>query len=105
MTTPAAAPETARLDIDSARGANATKTTIAGAATLFYGGYTLSDIAMAIGAIVGIIGLLVQTISHAHASVVREREDRRREELHKIRIQLMLDEAHAHAHAREEEKP
>lgn len=83
------------MAVDSAIGANATKATVAGAATLMYGGYTLSDIAIAVGAIVAVIGLLVQIVSQFHSSVVREREDRRRAELHKMRIQMMIDNPHA----------
>lgn len=88
--------ETARMAIDSAIGGNATKATVAGAATLMYGGYTLSDIAMAVGAVVAIISLLVQTVSHVHSSVVREREDRRRDEIHKMRMRMMIDKPHIH---------
>ena len=89
--------ETARLAIDSTIGTNATKATIAGAATLMYGGYTLSDIAIAVGAVVAVIGLLVQIVSQFHSSVVREREDRRRNELHKMKMQMLMDGSHAHA--------
>lgn len=59
--------------------------TLAGAGTLSWGGWTSNDLAMAVGAVVAVIGLLVQwyyrrdenKLRHAeHAMLVREHERR-----------------------------
>lgn len=82
--------EVARLAVDSAAiGTNAAKATVAGAATLVYGGYTINDVAMAVGAFVAVIGLIVQIVSQAHSARVREREDSRNDEMHKLRMQML----------------
>lgn len=44
----------------SAASAKALATTLAGAGTLTWGGYTSNDIAMFVGAVVAVLGLVVQ---------------------------------------------
>jgi len=85
--------ETARLAVDSAIGGNAAKATVAGAATLVYGGYTINDMAIAVGAAVAVIRLVVQIVSQIHSATVRVREDRRKEEMHQLRMQMLRHEA------------
>lgn len=84
--------ETARLAVDSTIGANAAKATVAGAATLVYGGYTINDVAIAVGAAVAVIGLVVQIVSQTHSAMVRVREDRRKEEMHQLRMKMLRHE-------------
>lgn len=83
--------ETARLAVDSAIGSNAAKATVAGAATLAWGGYTINDMAMAVGAVVAVLGFLVQVAAQLHSARVREREDKRREELHRTKMFMIMN--------------
>lgn len=68
-----------------AASSKALATTLAGAGTLSWGGWTSNDLAMAVGAFVAVAGLLVQwyyrrdenKLRHAeHAMLVREHEKR-----------------------------
>lgn len=87
--------ETARLAVDSTIGSNAAKATLAGAATLAYGGYTINDMAMAVGAAVAVLGFIVQVVAQVHSARVRERNDKRRDEMHRLKM-LMLTNGEVH---------
>lgn len=74
---------------DNTVGGMAGKTTVAGAATLVYGGYTINEIAIFIGAVVAVGGFVVQIIAQYHAAKSREKEDARKDELHAHRMALI----------------
>lgn len=64
----------------------AQKFTVGGGATAAYGGITANDLLAYVGAIVAVLGLVIQWY-------YKRKDDRRQEELHKVRL----------AEAREEE--
>ena len=54
--------------------AKALATTLAGAGTLSFGGYTANDVAMIIGAVVAVVGLIVQWVYRHKEYRLKERE-------------------------------
>lgn len=58
----------------SAAGTKALATTLTGAGALGWGGYTANDIAMVVGALVAVLGLVIQTYFSLEAHKMRRRE-------------------------------
>jgi len=71
---------------DNSVGGAAGKATVTGGMTLFYGGYSLNDVAMFIGAIIAIAGFITQAVAQYNANQSRKRDDARKDELHAMRM-------------------
>ena len=71
---------------DNSVGGAAGKATVTGGMTLFYGGYSLNDIAMFIGAIIAIAGFIIQAVAQHNANKSRKRDDARKDEMHALRM-------------------
>lgn len=62
--------------------AKALTVTLAGAGTLSWGGYTANDVAMLTGAVVAVLGLIVQWYYRRDENKLKRREAELREEEH-----------------------
>lgn len=72
--------EGARIAAEATMGKAALGTTLTGSATAIYGGYTLNEMAMIVGAIAALGGLLVQIAVQWHAWQGRREESQREKE-------------------------
>lgn len=82
----AAATEAARASFDAAASKTAFGVTMTGGVTTAYGGYTANEVAMLLGAIAAVGGLIFQAYTTWDAKQVRKRKERREEEWHKTRM-------------------
>lgn len=78
--------EAARLAADTALANKALLGTVAGSATAVYGGYTLNEWAMVIGALAALLGLAVQVVVQFHSWRLRVTKEQRDVEWHKARM-------------------
>ena len=81
-----AAAEAARIAADTAVGKAATGFTLTGSAAVVYGGYTLQEWAMLLGAITALGGLAIQVLTALDARRARQRKTKRDEEWHQARM-------------------
>jgi hypothetical protein len=72
----------AASDAAAAGSAKALSATLGGSGVLFFGGYTANDLAMLIGAVVAVLGLLVQWYYRHREHGMRKREHEARMAAH-----------------------
>ena len=70
----------------------ATGASVGGGAYAFWGGYTLNEVAMIVGMVVAILGLLVQSCVQFHGWRARCREEKRAVILHRARMAKLKTE-------------
>jgi hypothetical protein len=78
--------EAARLAADATAGKAALGATLTGAGAAIYGGYTLNEWAMALGALAAVGGLVFHAYTTIDSALLRRRKERREEEWHKTRM-------------------
>lgn len=81
--------EVATQAIDVTIASAASKTAVGGGSVAVFGALTMNELAMVIGMIVGVIGLVVQMLAQWHAFRARTRDERRKDELHQARLQAL----------------
>lgn len=81
-----AATEAARGAADATIGKTALGVTLTGGTAAMYGGYTLNEWAMILGAIAAVGGLLVQCVVQWHAWRLRVAKAKREQEWHDTRM-------------------
>lgn len=67
----------------------ASKVAIGGSGVALVGVFTLSEWAMIVGMLVGLAGLFVQLMAHMHLARVRQKDERRKDELHRARLRAL----------------
>lgn len=78
--------EAAQVATDVAIASAGSKAAVGGGGIAVVGALTMNELAMVVGMLVGVIGLLVQIFAQLHAARARASEERRRDELHAARL-------------------
>ena len=81
--------ELATQAVDATVASTASKMAVGGSGVALLGALTLNDLAMIIGMAVGLIGVIVQILAQLHAARARQKDDKRKDELHRARLHAL----------------